>query len=149
MFSFKAKIYKVGINPVVEVPLRISSTMKATKGYIPVRGIINGFAFHQTLCPVKDAAYRLYVNGAMMKGGEVKVGDSASFKIEFDDRPPKDEIRMPEILEKRLKKEKLLKVFNEMTPSKQKEVFKYVLSLKSEESRERNLEKVVKQLKAP
>ena len=93
----------------MEVPDRISSTMKATKGYIPVRGTINGFTFHQTLCPVKDAPYRLYVHRMMMKGGDVEVGDSASFKIEFDDRPPKDEIKMPAMLEKRLKKEKLMK----------------------------------------
>ena len=65
-FTFKAVIYKVGINPVVDVPVRITKKLIATKGYIPVKGSINGFAFHQTLCPVKDAPPRLYVNGPMM-----------------------------------------------------------------------------------
>ena len=53
-FSFKAKIYKVGINPCVKVPLRITKTMTAKRGYIPVTGTIEGYAFRQTLCPVKD-----------------------------------------------------------------------------------------------
>ena len=131
----------------VIVPKRITSKMPATKGYIPVLGLINGFEFHQTLCPVKNAPYRLYVNTGMMKGGEVEVGDTAKFSIEFDDRPPKDSITMPLILEKRLKKEKLLDVFNAQTTSRQKEVFKYLNSLKTEESRNRNLDKVVTALK--
>ncbi len=33
-FSFKAKIYKVGINPCVDVPEKISSKLKAGRGYI-------------------------------------------------------------------------------------------------------------------
>ena len=53
MYSFKAKIYKVGINPCVDVPEKIYSKLIATKGYIPVKGTINQFPFQQTLCPVK------------------------------------------------------------------------------------------------
>jgi len=147
-YSFKAGIYKIGINPVVEVPDRISSKMKAVKGYIPVKGMINGHWFHQTLCPVKDGPYRLYVNGPMMKGAGVEVGDKAKFEIEYDDRPPKDAIKMPVDLEKRLKKEKLMSVFNALTPSRQKEVFKYLISLKSEEAKGRNIEKVIADLKS-
>ena len=90
--SFKAVIYKVGINPVVDVPGKLSSTMKPVKGYIPVKGMINGYWFHQTLCPIKDGPYRLYVNRFMMKGANVEVGSKAKFEIEYDDRPPKDAI---------------------------------------------------------
>jgi hypothetical protein len=146
-YVFKAEIYKVGINPVVDVPGKISSQMKPVKGYIPVKGMINGHWFHQTLCPIKDSPYRLYVNGPMMKGANVELGSKAKFEIEYDDRPPKDAITMPVMLEKRLKKEKLTGIFNSLTPSKQKEVFKYLSSLKSKESKERNIEKVVTSLK--
>ena len=146
-YAFKAEIYKVGKNPVVDVPDKISSKMKPVKGYIPVKGMINGHWFHQTLCPIKDGPYRLYVNGGMMKGGQVELGDKAKFEIEYDDRPPKDAITMPVVLEKRLKKEKLMSVFNALTPSRQKEVFKYLNSLKSEEAKARNIEKVVAGLK--
>jgi uncharacterized protein YdeI (YjbR/CyaY-like superfamily) len=58
-----------------------------------------------------------------------------------------DAITMPVVLEKRLKKEKLLDVFNALTPSRQKEVFKYLYSLKLDEVKERNIEKVIAGLK--
>ena len=146
-YSFKAIIYKVGINPVVDVPVRITKKLVATKGYIPVKGTINSFAFHQTLCPVKDAPHRLYVNGPMMKGGVVEVGDEAKFIIEQDEKPPKDEIRMPDFLTARLKNEKLLVVFERQTPSRKKEVYRYLLGLKTEASVQRNVDKLVMNLK--
>ena len=68
-------------------------------------------------------------------------------KIEYDDRPPKDAITMPVLLEKRLKKDKLMSLFNTLSPSRQKEVFKYLHSLKSEDAIARNIEKVVADLK--
>jgi hypothetical protein len=36
-FSFTATIYKVGINPCVPVPQRITDKMLPTKGYIPIK----------------------------------------------------------------------------------------------------------------
>jgi hypothetical protein len=146
-FTFKAFIYKVGINPVVEVPLRITQKLVATKGYIPVKGTINGFAFHQTLCPVKDKPHRLYVNGLMMKGGVVEIGDEARFQIEQDDKPPKDQIKMPAALSKRLKKEKLMDAFEKQTPSRKKEVCRYLLQLKTDESLQRNIDKLIVNLR--
>lgn len=146
-FSFNAIIYKVGINPVVDVPVRITQKLVAIKGYIPVQGTINGFAFHQTLCPVKDKPHRLYVNGPMMKGGEVGVGDEASFRIEQDEKPPKDEIKMPIALSKRLKKEKLMDNFEKQTPSRKREVYRYLNYLKTAESLQRNIDKLVVNLR--
>ena len=78
-FSFKAKIYKVGINPVVEVPSRITAKLYPTRGYIRVSGKINKYFFKQTLVPVKGAPYRLFVNGEMLKGSQLLVGDVAHF----------------------------------------------------------------------
>ena len=80
--SFKSKIYKVGINPCVKVPAHITANMNATKGYIPVSGKIEGHPFEQTLCPIKNDLYRLYVNGPMLKGANVKVGQTVKFSIE-------------------------------------------------------------------
>lgn len=48
-FSFTATIYKVGINPCVDVPLRITTKMTATKGYIPVKGKLKIIHLHKPL----------------------------------------------------------------------------------------------------
>lgn len=146
MYKFTALIYKVGINPCVDVPSRITKSLTAKKGYIPIKGTINAFFFQQTLCPVKDGLHRLYVNGPMLKGGEVEVGNKASFIIEQDDTP-KTEVAVPEFLVKALKKHRLTKAFEALIPSRQKEISKYLSYLKTDEARDRNLEKFISKLK--
>jgi len=145
-FTFKAVIYKVGINPCVDVPEKISSKLQARRGYIPVLGKINGHPFQQHLVPVKAGLYRLYVNIPMMKGAEVKFGDTAKFEIEQGDLEPK-KVVMTTSLKSRLKKEDLLSEFNKLIPSRQKEINRYINSLKTDDARDRNIEKVVKMLK--
>ena len=98
---FKARIYKVGINPCVEVPATVTAKMKPAKGYIRVTGKINGFDFRQTLCPIKDAPYRLYVNFIMLKGGQAKLGDIASFSLTQDFTEQKKMYPMAPALKKR------------------------------------------------
>jgi hypothetical protein len=143
-FSFTAMIYKVGINPCVDVPARITNTMTAVKGYITIKGKINTYPFHQTLVPVKNAAYRLYVNGPMLKGAAVKVGDKASFTIEQNLQPLN--YPMPAALKKQLTANNLLPAFKNLTAYRQKEILRYLSFLKTKESVARNIQKVVDML---
>ena len=142
-FSFKAKIYKVGINPCVKVPAGITAKMKAVKGYIPVKGKIADHSFEQTLCPVKNDLYRLYVNGPMMKGANVKLGQTVSFIIEQAAKQKDSDIPMPLQFKKKLKEHKLLSTFLQEAPSRQKEVLRYLNNLKTEESLKRNIDKLI------
>ncbi|HNJ30252.1 MAG TPA: YdeI/OmpD-associated family protein [Ferruginibacter sp.] len=144
-FRFSATIYKTGINACVDVPLRITGRMAPVKGYIPVQGTISGHPFQQTLVPVKDGPYRLFVNGPMLKGAGAAVGDKASFRIEQDDKPRTTP--MPALLKQKLSSGKLLPAFLALTPYRQKEILRYLNNLKSDESLLRNIDKVIKQLK--
>ncbi|MGC4102200.1 YdeI/OmpD-associated family protein [Ferruginibacter sp.] len=143
-YSFSATIYKVGINPCVEVPLRITAKMTATKGYIPVKGKIGSHAFEQTLVPVKNAAYRLYVNGIMLAGAHVKTGDTVRFSIEQHLTPKT--FAMPAALRKKLVQHHLLEVFKKLSAYRQKEILRYIAALKTAEARQRNMEKIIKML---
>ena len=146
-FSFKASIYKVGINPCVKVPFRITDKMIASKGYIPVKGKINNHSFEQTLCPVKNAEYRLYVNGPMLKGGDTKVGDVAKFTIEQTAATKKAAPRMPKEFRISLKEAGLFQAFKKLIPSRQKDILKYLNYLKTDEALMRNIDKVINELK--
>ena len=146
-FKFKGEIYKVGINPCIDVPERITSRMQPRRGYIPVQGEINKYKFQQTLVAVKNGPYRLYVNGPMMKGGKVGVGDTASFSIEQNSNPDIKSIPMNALLKTRLKELKLTDMFQKLIPSRQKEINKYLNYLKTDEALERNVEKVIAMLK--
>jgi hypothetical protein len=147
-FSFTATIYKTGINPCVAVPSRITKKMTPVKGYILVKGTINEHSFVQTLVPVKDAGYRLYVNGIMLKGSRTKPGDRVRFRIEQDLVPrTAKQMEKPDEFKKQLKDSGLGPAFELLTPYRQKEILKYLNHLKSKEALIRNIEKVIRQLK--
>lgn len=147
-FTFKAKIYKVGINLCVKVPLRITKTMEATKGYIRVKGTIEGFKFHQTLVPVKDNPYRLFVNGSMLKDSNMRNGKTATFELEQDHSTlPRPDSAMTKEFRTQLTKANVLEAFKQLTLYRQKEIIRYLYYLKSDESKNRNMKKVIGQLK--
>jgi hypothetical protein len=149
---FKAKIYKTGINWCVDVPRAITKQMEPVKGYIKVTGKINGFVFSKSLVPVKDSPYRLFVNQVMMKGGKTALGEMAVFELEQvkSDTSEHNELReyvMPDMLKRQLSKYKLLAAFSSSTPSRQKDILKYLNGVKTEETLQRNIEKVIDQLR--
>ena len=146
-FTFTAVIYKVGINPCVDVPEKITRNLHPTKGYIPIKGKINQHLFKQTLVAVKNGPFRLYVNGPMMKGAVVKVGDTAKFTIEQDESLPAKSVSMNSKLKERLEETKLNAAYNALIPSRQKEINKYLNHLKTDDALERNIEKVILNLK--
>ena len=99
MVKFASKIYKIGINPVIDPPDDVLNALflqagKST-GPIPVRGRVNGAEFTQTLIKY-SGAWRLYINGPMLKSSGLNVGDAAEIEIEFDPRPR--EVPMPKQL---------------------------------------------------
>ena len=145
--AFKATIYKVGINAVVDVPKTVTAKMKAVKGYIPVTGKINGHAFKQTLTSLKDGNYRLYVNIPMLKGGNVVIGDTASFTLKQDKSDRTKDYPMVAALKKELTANKLVSEFNDLTTSRKKDILRYLGGIKTKEALTKNIQKVIKQLR--
>lgn len=146
-YQFKAKIYPTGINWAVDVPARISKQMTPTKGYIKIKGHINDFRFIQTLVPVKNSPYRLYVNKIMMDGGKTALGKIASFVIEQDNNAEIKQYPPSKMLITELRKHRLTKAFNALTPSRKKDVLKYLSFIKTEATLVRNIDKLIVQLK--
>ncbi|PYS89991.1 MAG: hypothetical protein DMF62_06005 [Acidobacteria bacterium] len=147
--KFAAEIFKIGINPVVDPPAdvldAIFESAGRSKGPIPVRGKLNGAEFIQTLVKY-DGRWRLYLNGEMLKASGLTAGDEANVEIEFDPRPR--EVKMPESLHVAFKNDiEARKAFAELPPAQQKEIFRYINALRTEESIARNVEKILEQLK--
>ncbi len=146
IFSFKARIYKVGINPCVKVPKRITRTMVPVKGYVPVKGTINNHSFIQTLCPVNGEPHRLYINGIMLKSSKTRLGDVITVFMEQDFKPRTIPLRLYSAFGKKLKEHNLLATFRKLIPSQQKEILRYINHLKSVEARNRIIERVLHHL---
>jgi hypothetical protein len=145
-YTFKAVIYQTGINFAVDVPVGITSALKAVKGYIRVKGTINKFAFTKSLVPVKNGPYRLFVNMITLKGAMAAVGDTAIFVIAQDTSDPEKEHPVPQQLINSLQQHGLLGAFEALAPSRRKEIVRYLNNLKTPEVFERNVQKVIAQL---
>jgi hypothetical protein len=149
MNSFSAKIYIISkINPVVDVPDDVLSAIFAqagrSKGPIPVRGRLNGAEFIQTLIKY-EGAWRLYLNGEMRKAAGIDTGDTADVEIEFDPRPRAEPV--PEKFAEALKTDEAARAeFEKLSPSRQKEILRYLNSMKTEASLVKNVEKVIRHL---
>lgn len=147
--DFSRKIEIIGINPFVEPPETVLTALfeqaSRSKGPIPVCGRLNGAEFIQTLVKY-SGKWRLYINGPMLADSGLKVGDTAKVEIKFDPRPR--EVAVLPAFAKALEKEKLAKKqFGALSPSRRKEVLKYLGSLKTEQAIEQNIEKLIKNLR--
>jgi hypothetical protein len=145
MNSFSARIYKIGVNPYVLIPVvvlkEVFKQANKTRGPIPVRGYLNGFLFMQTLVKY-SGKWRLYLNTPMRKGAGIDVGDIAEVKIEFDPRVRK--VAMHPKLKLALEKnEKAKQKFEQLSPYRQKEILRYIGNLKSEETVDKNVKRAI------
>jgi uncharacterized protein YdeI (YjbR/CyaY-like superfamily) len=149
MKSFSAEIFKIGINPYVFLPEEILTYVfkKAgkEKGHIPVYLIINKEKFIQHLVKY-SGEWRLYLNTPMRKAAGKDVGDIIDVIIDFDAQERK--IPMHIKFESALNKNKKAKErFNDLPPSRQKEILRYLNNLKTEESLNRNIQRAINSLK--
>jgi hypothetical protein len=145
MYSFNAKIQIIGINPYVLLPAAILKKLFSDAGRdkspIPVKGELNGFAYIQTLVKY-SGKWRLYLNGPMLKGADTDVGNMVKVKIAFDDKERLTPLHSK--LEEALNKNKKAKQsFEKLVPYRQKEIVRYINSLKTEESVDRNIKKAI------
>jgi len=148
MKSFSAIISKIGINPYVSIPEDVLNALfkqaDKTKGSIPVRGTVNGKRYKQTLVKYQGA-WRLYINGEMRRAAQIDVGDEAHIQIEYDP-VPRIESAHPKFVAALSKSKTARTAFESLRPSRQKEILRYLNSMKTESSLERNIEKVIQHL---
>jgi hypothetical protein len=143
--AFRAEIKIIGINPFVFVPEEalnyIFHQSGKNKGQLPVKMKIDGHDFKQTL--VKYAGdWRLYLNTPMRKAAGKDIGDTATFEIEFDTEERTISIN-PKLVQALAENKQAKDIFDGLAPYLQKEIIRYIASLKTEESVDRNVKKAI------
>ncbi|HNJ90683.1 MAG TPA: YdeI/OmpD-associated family protein [Chitinophagales bacterium] len=139
--SFTAELKIIGVNPYVDVPedilQKIFMAAKKDKGFIPVSGKVNNVPYRQTLVRFKGE-WRLYINTSMLPRSPKRIGEVLKLSVAYDpaDRSIALHPKLAAALEDNLAAKK---VFDKMSPSHQKEIIRYINSLKSEASVERNI----------
>ena len=144
-YSFEAELKIIVGNPFVFVPEGILQSIfedaGRSKGHIPVCGTSNDKPYTQTLVKY-SGAWRLYVNMIMLKNSPKRIGEKVKIEIEFD---PKERT---EGLHPKLKKaldanSEAHKVFENLSPSRQKEIKRYINHLKTETAVDKNVDRAV------
>jgi hypothetical protein len=141
---FTATVYKLGINPCVDVPQRVSQAF-GKRGYVPVVGTLNGQPIRATLVPKGGGFHRLYLNGEMRKRAQVKGGDAVNITLERDTQPR--DLPMPEALALALEQNPSARaVFDRLTASRKKEILSYLNWLKRPETLKKNVDRLIAEL---
>lgn len=137
---FSAVIYKLGINPCVEVPLRVSKAFNK-RGYIYIAGTVNQTPIRATLVPIGGGRHRLFINGDMIKRSKVAVGDRITLTLHT--ASPRS-VPMPKGLAVALRTNPDAKAaWDQLTPSRQKEIKRYLNFTKNPETLRRNITKTI------
>jgi len=143
--QFNAKLEIIGVNPFVFVPEKILNSIfkqaNKDKGAIPIRGTINEKPFKQTLIKY-SGAWRLYINTTMLKDSPKRTGEKIKVFVEYD--PDERITTMHSKLKIALaKNSKAKKVFDKLSPSRQKEIMRYINNLKNEASVKANVARAI------
>jgi hypothetical protein len=147
---FRAKIAIIGVNPYVLVgPAQAQKLQDSWRKPMPVTVQINGKPddpWHINMMPSGDGSFYLYLHGDVRKASDTKVGDTVTVDVAFDEAyqpmPP-----VPGWFHQALDHSAVAKSnWQALSPSRQKEVVRYLASLKSPDAQARNLQKVMDML---
>jgi Domain of unknown function (DUF1905)/Bacteriocin-protection, YdeI or OmpD-Associated len=129
---------------IIRIPFDVGKIW-GVRGQLRVKGEINGFAFRTSLFPARGGGHILLVNKAMQKGGDVRQGMSAQFRLEPD---LAERIAIVPAEFKRFLKEDafLRKWFEALNFSTRSEIGKWILQVKSPEARVRRAEQMAERL---
>lgn len=144
-YTFSATIEIIGINPFVFVPEEILQHIfeKAakSKGPIPVKGAVNSIPYTQTLMKFRGE-WRLYINTKMLKNSPKRIGEQIEISISYDSEKREIPIH-PKLSEALNENQEANTVFENLRPSLQHEIIRYIANLKTEESINRNVLKAI------
>lgn len=168
---FIALIKIVNANPYVDVP-RETSTTFGVKGYLKVRVKLRGVThryfkklqtlnrralkrggyltpdgwFRANLVPTGKGKHVLYLNGWMRNAARSDVGDRVEVTIKADEASRK--LAAPPLLRVALARDaKAMAAWKNRPESSRRETIRYLLFLKSRETLERNVKKVISALR--
>lgn len=140
MQRFAARIHKVGINPYVDIPARISRAF-GRRGYVPVLATLGKQVFRATLVPVGGGRHRLCLNQLMRNAAGRETGETVTVALAPD--TASRTLRMPADLGRALRTAGRRRDFLALTPSQRKEIIRWVCGTKNPATRCRRIEQAV------
>ncbi len=146
---FRSVIELNNINPYVLVSARRAARIR--KGWrkpLPVCVRVNGQPekpWRINLMPVGDGSFYLYLHGVVRKASGTKVGDAVAVELKFDDEYRSGPAHpMPLWFRDALNRNQSAEqAWDQLIPSRQKEILRYFSGLKSAEAQARNVQRAI------
>lgn len=149
LLSFAARIEIFGINPYVLVSARRAAKLQSGwRKPMPVLVRVNGKPERPwpiNMMPIGDGSFRLYLHATVRKVSGTGVRDRVRVEVQFNSAYQNGpQHPMPTWFRTALKlNPAAAKNWKALIPSRKKEILRYFAQLKSEEARERNLERAL------
>jgi len=151
--AFRGTIKIRGINPYVLVSAIRARTLRPDwRKPMPVLLRVNGepakAPWRINMMPTGTGAFYLYLHGDVRRASGTEVGDRVTVELTFDTKYRNGPMqRMPAPLRRALAAEPKAKAaWGALIPSRKKEILRYLLYLKSDEARTRNIARVLHSL---
>lgn len=147
--TFDARIRITGVNPYAHVSAaRVRALKPGWRRPLPVLVRINGqppTPRRINMMPTGNGSFYLYLHGDVRRASNTKVGDQVAVEVAFDAAHRGGPMqRMPEWFRKPLAaNKKATAAWKQLTPSRKKEIVRYLTRLKSPEARTRNVARAV------
>ena len=147
--EFTARIEITGINPYIRVRSQQAAALRPNwRRPMPVLVRIEGGSntpWRTNMMPTGDGDFLLYLHGEMRKDSQTAVGDEVSIRLSFDAAyrggPVHD---LPEALRSALDGDVTARSnWDQLSPSRRKEVLRYLANLRSDNAVRRNVERLM------
>ena len=151
---FRAVMKIHGVNPHVLVSAKRAAELKpGWRKPMPVLVQINGKpeeCWPINMMPVGDGSFCLYLHESVRKASRTKVGDRVAVEVQFNAKYKGGPQPLPAWFRAAVAKNPAAKKnWEVLTPSRKKEVVRYLVALKSAEARERSLARALNALSGP
>jgi hypothetical protein len=143
--SFKTNIRQVGNNTGIEVPAENITELNAGKKPAVLVNV-SGYQYSNTV-GVMAGKYMISLSAAHRAASGLKGGDAVDVTLTLETAPRTVEV--PNELLEALGVANLETVFAGLAPSKRKEFARQVTEAKTQETRDRRIEKIISQLQNP
>jgi antitoxin component of MazEF toxin-antitoxin module len=142
--TFTSKLRGFGNNTGIEVPEANIKELSASKKP-PVNVDVNGFKYKSTVA-VMGGKFMISFPKANREATGLKADDDITVTLELDEGIR--EVVVPAVLQNALQTNMLSETFDKLSYSKRKEFARQVNDAKTDETRERRIEKVIAAVKA-
>jgi len=141
--KFKTKILQIGNNTGIHVPDKVIESLGAGKKP-PVVITLNKYTYRNTVA-VMGGKFMVSLSAENRSNAGVKGGDELEITIELDTAPRT--VELPEDFKKVLAKNKTANTaYDKLAPSRKKAMVLSITSAKSDETRQKRIEKALDEL---